>query len=169
MGIIFLTLLEYKIENVNNLKKRCEKAMKIVPNYGEFTKNYFSIKKEKLSDIITQWQNNYPDLYYELEQWKEGTGFTHETIALLRKTKSKKVVECVFLKIYESEGTDILNCVNIYRNYPKPSKILKARNIIFKHKSEKLFNQLIKSHSKIMAALILSGNNGNDGLKILWN
>ncbi|GBC17009.2 hypothetical protein GLOIN_2v1548496 [Rhizophagus irregularis DAOM 181602=DAOM 197198] len=126
--------MEYKIENVNNLKKRCEKAMKIVPNYGEFTKNYFSIKKEKLSDIITQWQNNYPDLYYELEQWKEGTGFTHETIALLRKTKSKKVVECVFLKIYESEGTDILNCVNIYRNYPKPSKILKARNIIFKHK-----------------------------------
>jgi hypothetical protein len=78
-------------------------------------------------------------------------------------------VECIFLKIYESEGTDILNCVNIYRNYPKPGKILKVRNIIFKRKSEKIFNQLIKSHTKIMAALILAGNNGNDGLKILWN
>ncbi|CAB4401704.1 unnamed protein product [Rhizophagus irregularis] len=159
--------MEYEIENKDNLKKRCEEAMKIIPNYGDFTKNFFSIEKEKFSDTITQWQNSYPDLYYELEKWKEESGFTHETLTIIRKTKSKKV-ECVFLKIYESEGTDILNCVDIYRNYPKPSKILKVRNIIFKHKSEKIFNQLMKSHSKTMAALILSGNDGN-GLKISWN
>ncbi|PKC07687.1 hypothetical protein RhiirA5_479249 [Rhizophagus irregularis] len=157
--------MEFEIENINNLKKRCEKAMKLIPKYGDFTKNYFSIEKEKLSDIVKQWQNEYPDLYYELEKWKEGSGFTYETISLIRKDKTKKV-ECVFLKVYESEGTtDVLNCVDIYRNYPKPGKILKVRNIIFKRKSEKIFNQLVKSHSKIVAALILSGDNG---LKILW-
>lgn len=139
--------------------------MKIIPNYGDFTKNFFSIEKEKFNDIITQWQNSYPDLYCELEQWKKESGsFTHETVALLHKNKSKKV-ECIFLKIYESQGTDILNCVDIYRNYPKPSKIMKVRNIIFKRKSEKIFNQLLRSHSKTMAALILSGNNE---LKISW-
>ncbi|CAB4423965.1 unnamed protein product [Rhizophagus irregularis] len=118
--------MEYQIENVDNLKKKCEEAMKIVPSYGDFTKNYFSIKREKFNDVITQWQTNYPDLYSELEQWKKVPGlFTHEI------------------------------------NYPKPSKITKVRNIIFKRKSEKIFNELLKSHSKTMAALIL-------GLKISW-
>ncbi|RGB38506.1 hypothetical protein C1646_692218 [Rhizophagus diaphanus] len=153
--------MEYQINNVDNLKKKCEEAMKIVPNYGDFTKNYFSIKREKFNDVITQWQTNYPDLYRELEQWKKVPGlFAHEMLVLLRKNKSKKV-ECIFLKIYESQGTDILNCIDIYRNYPKPSKITKVRNIIFKRKSEKIYNELLKSHSKTMAALIL-------GLKISW-
>ncbi|GES85909.1 hypothetical protein GLOIN_2v1548496 [Rhizophagus clarus] len=106
--------------------------MKIIPKYGDFTKNNFSINKEKFSDIIKQWQHSYPELYEELESWKGSPGFTHET------------------------------------NYPKPSKISKVRNMIFKRKSVKNFNQLIKSHPEIMAALVLSGDNENGGLKILW-
>ncbi|GBC07088.1 hypothetical protein RclHR1_07230015 [Rhizophagus clarus] len=157
--------MEYEIENINNLKKRCEKAMKIIPKYGDFTKNNFSINKEKFSDIIKQWQHSYPELYEELESWKGSPGFTHET--LLRRNKNNKI-ESVFLKIYESEEIDFLNCVNISRNYPKPSKISKVRNMIFKRKSVKNFNQLIKSHPEIMAALVLSGDNENGGLKILW-
>ncbi|GBC01647.1 hypothetical protein RclHR1_04280004 [Rhizophagus clarus] len=160
--------MEYEIKNVNDLKKKCEMALKVISKCDDVTSNNFSIKKEKLCDIIELWQNSYPELHNELERWKSGFEFPHETVALICNNKRKKIM-CVFLKIYELEGTDFLNCVNVYRNYPKPSKISKVRNIIFKHKSEKFFNQLIKSHSETMAALILSENDGNDGLKISWN
>jgi len=164
--MIHFLFIEYKIKDENNLREKWEKALSIVSNDGEFTKNNFSIKKEMLNEIITQWQNNYPELREELEDWKQDTTrFTHETAALFCNRKSKKV-ECVFLRIYDSEESGTLNCINISRNYPKPSKILKVRNKIFKHKSEKIFNQMIKSHPKIIAALILSRDNG---LKIIWD
>src|SRR5206468_121099 len=133
--------IEFEIKDENDLKKRCEKALSVVSDYGNFTQNIFPIKKEKLNEVITKWQNSYPELREELEDWKQETRFAHETVALLHGSESKKI-ECVFLKVYcNSEESDILNCVNISL---KPSKNSKVRNKIFKHESENIFNQLIK-------------------------
>ena len=95
---------------------------------------------------------------------KQDPRFIHETIALLQRGKK---IECVFLKIYESEKPDILNCAIASKTFPKQSKVSKILNKIFKHNSEKNYNQLVKSHPDIIAAVILSGDNGF--LKILWN
>ncbi|CAB5379652.1 unnamed protein product [Rhizophagus irregularis] len=119
--------MEYEIENKDNLKKRCEEAMKIIPNYGDFTKNYFSIEKEKFSDTITQWQNSYPDLYYELEKWKEESGFTHETLTIIRKTKSKKVELQLYRLIYDSVRSKLEDTINCWQNsFPELREQLKG-------------------------------------------
>ncbi|CAB4423967.1 unnamed protein product [Rhizophagus irregularis] len=123
--------VEYEIEDINNLKQKCEIALKAVSNYGDFTINNFSIKKEELNVIITNWQKSYKELHKELEEWKRRSKFSHETetyetIALLCK---KKEVECVFLKVYDSGESDILNCISISRTFTKPG-ILKY----YKHK-----------------------------------
>ncbi|GBC17007.2 hypothetical protein GLOIN_2v1473955 [Rhizophagus irregularis DAOM 181602=DAOM 197198] len=119
--------MEYEIENKDNLKKRCEEAMKIIPNYGDFTKNYFSIEKEKFSDTITQWQNSYPDLYYELEKWKEESGFTHETLTIIRKTKSKKVEVQLYRLIYDSVRSKLEDTINCWQNsFPELREQLKG-------------------------------------------
>lgn len=159
--------VEYEIEDVNNLKQKCETALKVVSNYGDFTINNFSIKKEELNVIITNWQNNYQELRKELEEWKRRSKFsyeteTYETVALLCK---KKKVECVFLKIYDSGEPDILNCISISRTFTKPGIISKLLNKIFKHKSQKTFKRLAKSQPETIAALILSRDGG---LKIMW-
>ncbi|RGB38508.1 hypothetical protein C1646_665379 [Rhizophagus diaphanus] len=159
--------VEYEIEDINNLKQKCEIALKAVSNYGDFTINNFSIKKDELNVIITNWQKSYKELHKELEEWKRRSKFSHETetyetVALLCK---KKEVECVFLKVYDSGESDILNCISISRTFTKPGIISKLLNKIFKHKSQKTFKRLAKSQPETIAALILSRDGG---LKILW-
>ncbi|EXX71143.1 uncharacterized protein OCT59_026315 [Rhizophagus irregularis] len=153
---------KYEIENVNDLRKKCEKALKVISNYGDFTINGFSIKKEELNAIITKWQNSYQELQKELEDWKRESKPSYETVALLCK---KKKVECVFLRIYDSGEPGLLNCVSITRTYAKPGIMSKLLNKVFKHKSQRIFKQLAKSQPDTIAALILSKD---DGLKVIW-
>lgn len=150
------TSIEYAIKNEDNLRKRCEKAIKVVPNYGDSMNNEFSIKKEELIETITRWQKNYKGLRNELENWKQESNLPYEAVALICE---RKKVECVFLKIYNSEKHGILNCICISRTYKKPSIITKLLNEIFKHNSQKIYKQLAKSQPGILAAFIIFRGN----------
>ena len=142
------------------------KALTVIPNHDDCTLNIFSIEIKKINEVITKWKLRYPELRDELEGWKKRSRFayeTHETITLHHQDKK---IECAFLKIYNSDEPGFLNCFSASKSLSKQSKSLKILNKVFKHKGEKIFNQLIKSNPKVVAALILSKD--NNGLRILW-
>ncbi|GBC01645.1 hypothetical protein RclHR1_04280002 [Rhizophagus clarus] len=160
--------MQYEIKNRDNLKDKCEKALKDVSkrgNLSNLSNNYFPIKREKLNNIIEQWQKKYPKLYDELEGWKKEPKLQYKTVALFCEGSK---MECVFLEIYDSGNSDSLDCISIsrtYTTYTNPSMISKLLNKIFKHNSQNKFKKLAEKQPAALAALILSGDNG---LRIIW-
>ncbi|GES80191.1 kinase-like domain-containing protein [Rhizophagus clarus] len=145
-----------RIKNINNLKKICEKALDNISYEGEFTKQSFCIKSNKLDDIINNWKQRFYELGEELECWKNsdvGDEFTR----ILRPLYRGKIIKCVLLRICDrGEEENTLRCVNITRDISiKASKFIGPKKI----------NETIKSYPEIMAALILSRKGELD---IIW-
>src|SRR5688572_22129568 len=61
LSVLFFEDIEYRIKDENNLRKKCEKALSIIPNNEGCNMNIFLIKKEQLDEVITQWQLRYPE------------------------------------------------------------------------------------------------------------
>jgi hypothetical protein len=117
----------------------------------------------KINKVITQWQLRYPGLKEELEGWKKEPVLVHDTISLHHRNNE---IECVFLRICDSEDPYLLYCVSVSKKFAKQNKMSKVLNNVFKYDSERNFNQLLNTHPKTIAALMLSGDGG---LRILWH
>ena len=107
--------IEYKITNDNNRREECEATLRRVSYNGEYIYNFFPTRRADLVKVITNWQNDYPELKRELENWKvcdEGTRFAdRDTVYPLHRGKK---IACVFLKIYDSGESNILYCMSIF-------------------------------------------------------
>ncbi|PKC07688.1 hypothetical protein RhiirA5_479252 [Rhizophagus irregularis] len=160
---------EYILKDENNRKALCEQALDNITCNGDFSKNSFSIKKNKLEDIINRWQANFEELSDELECWKNSeVGDKSAKKEILRPLHRGKQIKCVFLKVYDKgEDTDTLRCVSMYGDISIKVKVIDRlfRMMRWTTEDEKKNIKIIKSHPEIIVALIMSRK---VGLKISW-
>ncbi|CAB4401707.1 hypothetical protein RhiirA5_415563 [Rhizophagus irregularis] len=159
---------EYRIKDENNRKNICEQALNNISYNGEFNQNLFSIKKDKLNDIINMWKEKFQELSDELELWKFSEGDKYTKKEILRPLHGGKELKCVFLKVFDKgeEENTLLRCVSISGDISIKVKVNRFFKLMrWVSEDEKKYIKLIKSYPEVIAALIMSRR---VGLKLIW-
>ncbi|GES85910.1 hypothetical protein GLOIN_2v1548439 [Rhizophagus clarus] len=147
---------EYRIKNEKNRKEICDRTLDNISYNGKFSENSFFIKRNKLENIINNWQDNFPELREILKGWRKcDVGNKSAKREILLPLHRGKKIKCIFLKIHDRDEEDTLKCVSIFGEISIKVKVMdRMFGLISKNDKEHI--RMIKSHPEIMAALIMS-------------